>query len=98
MRRRRTAEEITELVEQYRTSGMTRLAFCAQAGVARSTLDRYLGQRRTTGQRLLRVRLQRQPEHNSGFAIVLGNGRRIEAGWNFADAELARVIRVAEAG
>jgi transposase len=29
--------------------------------------------------------------------LVLGNGRRIESGWKFGDAELARLIRVAEA-
>jgi hypothetical protein len=27
---------------------------------------------------------------------VLANGRRIESGWGFGDAELARLIRVAE--
>jgi len=77
---------------------MTRLAFCAQAGVARSTLDRYVGQARMKGQRMVRVRLQqRGPEQSSGFVLVLGKGRRIESGWNFVDAELARVIRVVEA-
>ena len=34
---------------------------------------------------------------DSTFALVLGNGRRIETAWNFVEAELARVIRVAEA-
>ena len=31
-----------------------------------------------------------------GFRIVLRNGRRIESGWQFQDADLARLIRVAE--
>jgi hypothetical protein len=28
--------------------------------------------------------------------LVLGNGRRIESGWRFADAEFIRLIRLAE--
>jgi hypothetical protein len=31
-----------------------------------------------------------------GFALVLGNGRRIESGWQFGEAALARLIRVVE--
>jgi hypothetical protein len=32
-----------------------------------------------------------------GFVLVLANGRRIESSWRFAEAELMRLIRVAEA-
>ena len=31
------------------------------------------------------------------FTLVLRNGRRIESGWNFGDADLARLVRIAEA-
>jgi hypothetical protein len=30
------------------------------------------------------------------FTLSLANGRRIESSWRFADAELARLIRIAE--
>jgi hypothetical protein len=30
------------------------------------------------------------------FALSLRNGRRIESSWRFADAELARLIRIVE--
>ena len=33
----------------------------------------------------------------TGFALVLANGRRIESAWSFAEADLQRLIRVAEA-
>jgi hypothetical protein len=33
----------------------------------------------------------------SVFTLVLANGRRIESGWNFGEAEMTRLIRVAEA-
>jgi hypothetical protein len=32
-----------------------------------------------------------------GFSLVLVNGRRIESSWRFAEADLARLIRMAEA-
>jgi transposase len=100
MRRRRSAEEVERLLEDYRASGMTRIEYCRQADMALSTLGRYLRrrrQRRQRGQRLVRVSLESAPERDRGFVLVLGNGRRIESGWKFGDAELARLIRVAEA-
>jgi hypothetical protein len=36
-------------------------------------------------------------EPRPSFVLVLSNGRRIESGWKFHDADLARLIRVAEA-
>ena len=95
-RRRRSAAEIKELVERYGTSGMTREEYSRQEEVAKSTLDRYL-RRRHKGQQLVRVKLKSGSEQDSGFALVLSNGRRIETGWKFGEAELARLIRVAEA-
>jgi hypothetical protein len=96
MRRRRTAQEIEELLEKYRTSGMTLVAYCEQAGIARSTLGRYL-RRRSGRQRLVRVKVDAAMNPRPSFVLVLSNGRRIESGWQFQDADLARLIRVAEA-
>jgi len=75
---------------------MTREQYSRQEGVAKSTLDRYLG-RQHKGQQLVRVKLKSGPEQDGGLALVLSNGRRIETGWKFGEAELARLIRVAEA-
>jgi hypothetical protein len=97
MGKRRSAEEIEQLLEQYRTSGLTQIEYCRQAGVALSTLGRHLRRHGGTGQQLIRVRMGSGPEPDQGFVLMLGNGRRIEAGWRFSDAELARLIRVAEA-
>lgn len=97
MARRRGADEIQELLEGYRASGMTQIAYCRQTGVALSTLGRYLRRGSGKGQRLIRVRLGSPPEPERGFVLVLGNGRRIESGWKFGEGELARLIRVAEA-
>ena len=96
MGRRRSAEEVERLLEDYKASGTTQIEYCRQADIALSTLGRYL-RGRPSGQRLVRVSLQSAPEPEGGFVLVLGNGRRIESGWKFGDAELARLIRVAEA-
>jgi hypothetical protein len=96
MSRRRTAQEIEDLLGSYRTSGMTRIAYCQQVGIALSTLGRYLRQR-SGGQRLVRVNVDAASESHRSFVLVLTNGRRIESGWQFPDGDLARLIRVAEA-
>jgi hypothetical protein len=98
MRRWRTAKEVDELLEQYRASGMTQMAYCQQTGVGRSTLGRYLRLGSGGGQRLVRVKVKRTEatEEGGGFTLVLSNGRRIECGWRFGETELARLIRVAE--
>lgn len=95
MRRRRTGKEVEELLEQFRTSGLTQVAYCQQVGIALSTLGRYL--RRESGrQQLVRVNVG-AGEPRPGFVLVLSNGRRIESGWNFGEQDLALLIRVAEA-
>ena len=96
MGRRRSTEEVEKLLERYGASGMKRAEYCREVGVGISTLDRYLQQRRK-GQRLVRVSLEATPERDRGFVLVLGNGRRIESSWKFSEAELGRLIRVAEA-
>src|SRR3954469_18283023 len=89
MARRRSTEEIQQVLEEYQASGMTRIAYCQQSGVALSTLDRYLRRHGGTRQRLIRVRVAKAPESDRGFVLVLGNGRRIESGWRFGDADMA---------
>ena len=84
------------MVGQYRASGLTQIEYCLQTGTVLSTLGRYLRQHRGVEQQFLRVNVEATPEAGAGFVVVLGNGRRIESGWRFGDAELARLIRVAE--
>jgi hypothetical protein len=64
--------------------------------MALSTFSRYLRRRGVDQQQLMRVNVEPTTEPSAGFALVLGNGRRIESGWRFGEAELARLIRVAE--
>jgi len=96
MARRRSTDEIAQVLEQYRTSGLTQIEYCRQAGMALSTLSRYLRRCGVDRQQLMRVKVESDAESGAGFAVVLGNGRRIESGWRFGEAELAHLIRVVE--
>ena len=96
MTRRRGAEEIKELVEKYEVSGLTQIEYCRRTGMVLSTLGRYLRRRSKQERQLIRVEVESAREQLAGFVVVHANGRRIETGWGFGDADLARVIRVAE--
>jgi hypothetical protein len=43
------------------------------------------------------VEVALETQSAAGFALILSNGRRIESGWGFAEADLLRLIRAAEA-
>jgi len=91
----RSKEEIRGMVEGFAKSGMTRREYCAQHGIGMTTLDYW---RRAHGKqkpRLVEVAVE-QAQPPAGFVLVLANGRRIESSWSFGEAELEKLIRVAE--
>ena len=89
-------QEIEQLVDRYRASGLTQREYCRQSGIVLSTLARYLRRHHTPEQELMRVKVESAPEPGTGFVLVLSNGRRIESSWGFGEVELARLIRVVE--
>jgi hypothetical protein len=97
MATRRTQEEIQSLLEGYRRRTVTRAEYCRQQGIATSTLDYYRRRYDPKPTRFARVKITPQPSEPNAFALVLRNGRRIESTWNFRDADLTRLICVAEA-
>jgi hypothetical protein len=96
MASRRSTEEIQQILERYRASGLSQLEYCRQTGIVLSTLGRYLRRSQRPEQQLVRVKVEAPSEPGTGFVLMLGNGRRIASGWGFGDAELARLIRVVE--
>ena len=96
MAQRRSADEIQQVVEQFRASGLSQMEYCRQTGMVLSTLGRYLRRMQRPEQQLVRVKVEAPAEPGAGFVLMLGNGRRIASGWGFGDAELVRLIRVAE--
>jgi len=98
MARQRTQEEIQSLLEGYRRRTVTRAEYCRQNGIASSTLDYHRRRHDSKPTRFARVKIRAKgSEPCTAFALVLRNGRRIESTWNFRDADLTRLIRVAEA-
>lgn len=93
----RSKEEIRRIVEGFAKSGMTRREYCARRGVAMTTLDYWRRAHRQQKPTLVPVAIQEAHEPLAGFALVLTNGRRIESSWRFAEADLEKLIRVAEA-
>jgi transposase-like protein len=93
MQRRRSAEQIQRLLEQYRRSGLSRREFAERNRIGRSTLDYW--RRKYDSPQLVEVTLEHKITP-ANFTIVLANARRIETSGQFTDAELARLIRVAE--
>ena len=91
-------EEIRQVVEQYAASGMSQREFSQQTGIKLSTLGRYVRRvgRSDAPPQLVRVKLEAPTEPDTGFVLMLGNGRRIASGWEFSDTALAKLIRIAE--
>ena len=93
--------EMRRVLEEYAASGSSRREFCQQRGIALTTFDYWRGvhavepPKQERRPRLVAVKVA-NAEPVPDFRVSLGNGRRIECSWRFADAELARLIRIAE--
>jgi hypothetical protein len=99
-RRRRTRQEVQQLVSEFGASGLSRGEFCRIHGVTRSTLQRGL-EREGDGKRLVRVKViggqgAADREAPWAMAVVLNKGRRIELKRNFEAAQLRRVVEALE--
>jgi len=89
----RSKEEIRGIVDGYAASRMTRREYCVKHNISISTLD-YWRRAVTRKPKLVEIAIETSP--SLGFALLLVNGRRIESSWAFAEAGLAKLIRVAE--
>ena len=93
--------EMRQVLEEYAAGGLRRREFCQQRGIALTTFDYWRRElaakprKQQRGPRLVAVNVA-NAEPAPHFALSLRNGRRIECSWRFAEAELARLIRVAE--
>ena len=89
------------MLEEYKVSGLSRQEFCEQRSIPLTTFDywrrEHADKRRKQSKRPRLVKVEVAASESSGqFRLSLANGRRIECSWRFADAELARLIRIAE--
>jgi hypothetical protein len=91
--RMRSKQEIRSIVDDFAKSGMRRREYCEKHNIPMTTFD-YWRRAQKRKPKLVEVAIETQP--SGGFTLVLGNGRRIESSWKFAEVELLRLIRVAE--
>src|ERR1700730_9582116 len=93
--------EMRRVLEEYAASGLSRREFCQQRGITLTTFDywrrEHAGKPRKQERRprLVAARVS-DGDAAPPFALSLRNGRRIECSWQFAEAELTRLIRIAE--
>jgi hypothetical protein len=94
----RSRAEAAQLATEFRTSGLTRREFSEQHRVALNTLNRYISRysgERADKPRLLRVEVTKPVCSNeSGVAVLLACGRRVELAKGFDAATLAEAVRV----
>src|SRR5216684_3340654 len=88
--KRRTREEIRQIVSEFATSGMPQSEFCGSRGISRSSLDRYL--------RKQRAQDQGSRAGNRWLVVGLTSGRRIEVNRGFDAATLERLLTVLDKG
>ena len=105
--RRRSAEEAARLVAQYEAGPLSKEEFCRTHGLAISTLDAYRsGRRQGVARRKnsppcwVAVEVPEAPpqttQAESGLAVVLPQGRRIEVSRGFDAETLAHLLSVLE--
>ena len=87
--------------EEYAASGLGRREFCQQRSIALTTFDYWRREHGVKAGKPARrprlVKVEAAASEAAGrFILSLADGRRIESSWGYADAELARVIRIAE--
>ncbi len=93
-KQKRNAEDMRRAIEEFQKSGLTRRKFCEREHISLTTLD-YWRRTQSRPARLVKVKVAgREPV--PGFTLRLANGRRIESNWSFTEADLSRLIRIAE--
>ena len=93
-KQKRSADDIRRTIEEFHSSGLTRGEICRRHHIAVTTLD-YWRRVQSRPPRLVKVEVGAN-EPAAVFTLWLSNGRRIESSWRFAEAELARLIHIAE--
>ena len=101
VRRRRSRAEAEQLVAEYETSGLSQIDFCRKQGVSLASLARYRKRRAqfgsAQGDHWVAVEVsggRPTPERgaDSGLAVALPGGGRIEVGCGFDAPTLARLL------
>ena len=105
VRRRRSRAEAEQVAGEYEGSGLSRVEFCRKHGLSLATLARYRKRQEqgkaAPGNRWVAVEVSGtgptlENRGNSGLAVALPGGLRIEVGRGFDSRTLAQLLGVLE--
>jgi len=93
-RKRRSREEIAELVREFKSSGLTQRKFSENRGIALSELQRSLKiVRRASEPQLMAVQIEAE-RTDRALELMVGEGYRIKIGAGFCSTTLRRLLEV----
>ena len=101
-RRRRSSQEITALIEEYRQSGQTRREFCQSHGLALSSFQSSIRRRRRSGKterdtiREVRIVGSALAMRSCGLAVISRSGYPIRVERDFDSMVLRRLLAALE--
>jgi hypothetical protein len=95
-RKRRSLEQIAELVGDFRSSGLKRRRFCEERGIGLSELQRSLKIVRRTHSvpKLMAVEVEAGEEGAGTLELLIGQAYRIRVGVGFCGVTLRRLLEV----
>jgi hypothetical protein len=96
-RKRRSLEQITELVQEFGSSGLTQRKFCKDRGIALSEVQWSLKiVRRESGNKpkLMAVEVETDGQSAGELELLIGQAYRIRIGTGFCAVTLRRLIEV----
>lgn len=94
-KKRRSREQIAELVREFRASGQTQRKFCEDRGVGLGELQRSLKiVRRASAPQLMAVEIEAGEQRNGSLELIVKEGYRIKIGARFCGVTLRRLLQV----
>ena len=94
-RKRRSREQIVELVREFKDSGLTQRKFCENREIALSELQRSLKiVHRTSEPQLMAGQIEADEHSDRVLELMVGEGYRIKIGAGFCSTTLRRLLEV----
>jgi hypothetical protein len=94
-RKRRSREQIAELVREFKDSGLTQRKFSENRGIALSELQRSPKiVRRASEPQLMAVQIEAAERNDRSLELMVGEGYRIKIGVGFSATALRRLLEV----
>jgi hypothetical protein len=96
-RKRRSAEQIAELVREFKSSGLTQRKFCEEREIALSVLQRSLKivrRESSSTAKLMAVEVEADKQNTGSLELLIGEAYRIRIGAGFCAVTLRRLLEV----